>query len=195
MTTNMVGQELALNQMKNWKQHGEWLDAPRGLWMDSNSNSKHPEAGWAKEYGPLSFVVVYNSGHMVPYNVPSPALDLATRFISGKKFIDVEAPGFRYDPNQKSEFKHKGAEAWMNTGPFPAVHHKYYESVSNFPGYTLEQALDTGVDVNSTNASFLGTGVAFLAGMVVALVATKLANRANRRQQGYHQVPNAALEG
>jgi len=65
MTTNMVGSELVLNQMMEWDNIDKWLDAPRGLWKDRGSYSKHPEAGWAKEYGNLSYVVVYNSGHMV----------------------------------------------------------------------------------------------------------------------------------
>jgi hypothetical protein len=59
MTTNMVGTELCLNDMK-WDGQDEWLDAPRGLWKVND----YP-AGWAKEHGKLSFVVVYNSGHMV----------------------------------------------------------------------------------------------------------------------------------
>jgi Serine carboxypeptidase len=60
MTTNMVGSELVLNQMYDWKDIDKWADAPRGLWKDSASTSKHPEAGWAKAYGNLTFVVVYN---------------------------------------------------------------------------------------------------------------------------------------
>ena len=60
MTTNMVGSELVLNQMTEWNEIDEWLDAPRGAWQDAGSVSKHPEAGWAKEYGSLSYVVVYN---------------------------------------------------------------------------------------------------------------------------------------
>ena len=60
MTTNMVGTELVLNQMKEWHNIDQWLDAPRGAWKDAASTSKHPEAGWAKEFGNLSYVVVYN---------------------------------------------------------------------------------------------------------------------------------------
>lgn len=59
MTTNMVGTELLLNEME-WSGKEGWLDAPRGLWKVD----EYP-AGWAKEYNGLSFVVVYNSGHMV----------------------------------------------------------------------------------------------------------------------------------
>jgi len=78
MTTNMVGSELVLNQMTGWKNHDKWLDAPRGLWMDQKSTSKHPNAGWVKEYGNLTFAVVYNSGHMVPYNGKSATTCFAT---------------------------------------------------------------------------------------------------------------------
>lgn len=58
MTTNMVGSELILNGMK-WSGKDDWLDAPRGLWKTND----YP-AGWAKEHKGLTFIVVYNSGHM-----------------------------------------------------------------------------------------------------------------------------------
>lgn len=90
MTTNMVGQEKALNGME-WSGQHEWLDAPRGLWMTDDY-----ESGWAKEYKGLSFVVVYNSGHMVPYNQPGPAFDLVERFLRHETFIDTELPQLRF---------------------------------------------------------------------------------------------------
>lgn len=92
MTTNMVGSELALNAME-WNGQDQWLDAKRGLWtVDS-----YP-AGWAKELGHLTYVVVYNSGHMVPYNRPNQAYDLIVRLLKGKKFVDKEAPLVRVKP-------------------------------------------------------------------------------------------------
>lgn len=60
MTTNVVGSELLLNAM-DWKFKDEWLDASRGVWMVEDV--KGGEGGWAKEYGALKFVTVYNSGH------------------------------------------------------------------------------------------------------------------------------------
>jgi len=89
MTTNMVGTELALNGME-WSGKDEWLDAPRGLWMFDNEH-----AGWAKEYKKLSYVVVYNSGHMVPYNQPGPSMDLLQRFLLHNSFMDQELPKVR----------------------------------------------------------------------------------------------------
>lgn len=60
MTTNAPASELLLNDME-WKSKSEWLDASRGVWMARDV--KGGEGGWAKEYGSLKFVVVYNSGH------------------------------------------------------------------------------------------------------------------------------------
>ena len=40
----------------------------------------------------------YNSGHLVPYNVPVQALDLVTRFISNDAFGDVTIPVV-FDPS------------------------------------------------------------------------------------------------
>jgi len=95
MTTNMVGQERVLNSM-DWSGKKEWLDAPRGLWM-----TKDYESGWAKEYDTLTFVVVYNSGHMVPYNQPVPAFDLLQRFLRHESFIDTELPQLRVKKDKK----------------------------------------------------------------------------------------------
>jgi len=92
MTTNMVGSELALNTM-DWSGKEKWLDSKRGLWMVDD----YP-AGWAKEHGNLTFVVVYNSGHMVPYNQPVPAFDLLTRLLRHDKFVDKEASLIRTEP-------------------------------------------------------------------------------------------------
>jgi Serine carboxypeptidase len=86
MTTNMVGTELALNAM-NWTGASTWTDARRGLWMVNDA-----QAGWSKELGSLKFVTVYNSGHMVPYNVPEPAFDLLNRLLTNATFIDNELP-------------------------------------------------------------------------------------------------------
>ena len=88
----MVGSELALNGM-DWSGAEQWLDAERGLWLVDD----YP-AGWAKEYGNLSFVVVYNSGHMVPYNRPGPAFDLLLRLLRHAKFVDKIAPNIRIRP-------------------------------------------------------------------------------------------------
>lgn len=92
MTTNMVGTELALNGME-WSGKSNWLDAKRGLWMVDGK-----QAGWSKELGNLKFVTVYNSGHMVPYNVPDPAFDILNRLLVNQTFMDVGLPQVRVQP-------------------------------------------------------------------------------------------------
>jgi carboxypeptidase C (cathepsin A) len=93
MTTNMVGTELLLNRMA-WSGASNWTDAPRGTWIVPTTNY---QGGWAKEYGALTFLVVYNSGHMVPYNQPKPSYDLLLRFLRGESFVDFPAPNIRIE--------------------------------------------------------------------------------------------------
>ena len=110
MTTNMVGSELALNEMV-WSGKKEWLHAKRGLWNIDKYGKKYP-AGWVKEFGGLTFAVVYNSGHMVPYNEPLAAYDLLLRLLQKDSFIDDELPQFHIH----SEEVTAQVEACKNTG-------------------------------------------------------------------------------
>ncbi|OEU10961.1 alpha/beta-hydrolase [Fragilariopsis cylindrus CCMP1102] len=93
MTTGGTGSEMLLNGM-NWKGKNEWLDATRGVWMAEEK--KAGEGGWAKEHLGLTFVVVYNSGHMVPYNQPVAAMDLLNRFLKNETFLDLPSPTIRF---------------------------------------------------------------------------------------------------
>jgi len=89
MSTCSQGSEVVLNGME-WSGSDAWLDPDkyrRGLWLVEN----YP-GGYAKEVKNLQFVTVYNSGHMVPLNVPVPAKDLIHRFLKGHSFIDRDLP-------------------------------------------------------------------------------------------------------
>jgi hypothetical protein len=88
LTTCSQGSELLLDDM-DWSGHSEWKSATRGLWM-----VQEQVAGYAKTHANLTFLVVINSGHLVPHNVPVPALDLITRFVTGTPFLDIELPSF-----------------------------------------------------------------------------------------------------
>lgn len=82
------GSEMLLDSM-DWKGKKGWPSAKRGLWMTGQNVS-----GYSKEFQGLKFVVVYNSGHLVPFNQPVPALDLVTRFLRGESFMDHDLPTF-----------------------------------------------------------------------------------------------------
>ena len=72
--------ESFITSMK-WSGAKKYLEADRKLWYVGEEL-----AGYAKEVGPLTQVLVRNAGHMVPFDQPKWALDLISRFVSGKKF-------------------------------------------------------------------------------------------------------------
>jgi hypothetical protein len=154
MTTNMVGTEKVLNNM-DWKGKKEWLDAPRGLWMTDNY-----ESGWAKEHDSLTFVVVYNSGHMVPYNQPVPAFDLLERFLRHESFIDNELPQLRVKQDKSVAFSMADAIVPVGSSSMSAVH-------------------------RGTESVTVVALIAFVAGIVVTL----LFIRGSRNARGYQRVP------
>jgi serine carboxypeptidase-like clade IV len=162
MTTNMVGTELALNAM-SWKGKDEWLDASRGLWMVDGQ-----QAGWSKEHGKLTFLTVYNSGHMVPYNVPGPAFDMLLRVLTHKSFMDVELPTLRVKPISTSSTS------------------KTTDLLSDVSG---ESTAAAWVPVLSgEHAHTVGVAaISMMAGFVLAMVLVR------RSGQGYHRVPNVSL--
>jgi hypothetical protein len=90
LSTNAQGSEMLLNGM-DWSGAKQWTKAPRGLWVVGNQS-----AGYSKRHLGLEFVVVYNSGHLVPYNQPVHALDLVTRFLQNKSFADHALPSFDF---------------------------------------------------------------------------------------------------
>jgi hypothetical protein len=154
MTTNMVGTEKVLNSM-DWNGKDEWLDAPRGLWM-----TKDYESGWAKEYKALSFVIVYNSGHMVPYNQPVPAFDLLERFLRHESFVDTELPRLSIKKDNTVAFSLAGnivPSTMTSTSSISAMHRG---------SETVVVAL-----------------MAFLAGIVVSLLMVRGSRRGYQRVQ------------
>ena len=91
MSTCSQGNEVLLDNM-DWSGATDWKNphkTRRGLWVVDNM-----PAGYSKPLKNLNFVVVYNSGHLVPYNQPKAALDLVTRYLTGTSFVDHELPVF-----------------------------------------------------------------------------------------------------
>ncbi|XP_039129735.1 serine carboxypeptidase-like [Dioscorea cayenensis subsp. rotundata] len=74
----------------NWLGNFRWVDSME--WSGHQVYSETPmlpfivdgeEAGQLKTYGPLSFLKVYNAGHMVPMDQPKVALDMLKRWTKG----------------------------------------------------------------------------------------------------------------
>jgi hypothetical protein len=90
LSTCAQGSEMLLNSME-WSGASEWTKAQRSLWVVGDA-----AAGYSKRHKSLEFVVVYNSGHLVPYNQPVNALDLITRVLKNEHFGDHKLPSFDF---------------------------------------------------------------------------------------------------
>ena len=86
-----------------WSGSRDWRDprkTRRGLWVVDD----YP-AGYSRTLRNLEFVVVYNSGHLVPLNQPKNALDLLNRVLQNKTFIDKELPVLALPTGKKQRVK------------------------------------------------------------------------------------------
>eukprot|EP01025_Chloroclados_australasicus_P056148 TRINITY_DN6900_c3_g1_i3.p1 TRINITY_DN6900_c3_g1~~TRINITY_DN6900_c3_g1_i3.p1 ORF type:complete len:319 (-),score=33.08 TRINITY_DN6900_c3_g1_i3:89-1045(-) len=77
---NWLGNRRWVDAM-DWQGTKKWSDADDFEWSVEGSS-----AGLVAEAGPLTFVKVYNAGHMVPMDQGKNALDMISRFTSGKSF-------------------------------------------------------------------------------------------------------------
>jgi len=85
---NHVGNEKALMRL-TWSGENDYLNAPRGVWLPKGQTQP---GGYSKSFGPLTYLIVLNSGHMVPLDVPKAALEMVSRFLQGQSFADKPQP-------------------------------------------------------------------------------------------------------
>lgn len=72
-----------------WSGAEQFRNATRTIWrvpVPGGRENVTDVAGYATAHGPLTVLLIRNAGHMVPYDQPAWALDLITRFTSGKPF-------------------------------------------------------------------------------------------------------------
>jgi carboxypeptidase D len=113
LTTNAPGSETMLDGME-WSGSEGWADPhkfDRGLWLSEPKKL----GGYIKSYKNLEFLIVFNSGHLVPFNRPVLALDLITRFLANDSFNDKTLPKYdikTYDgpPQSQIGWQIEGAE-------------------------------------------------------------------------------------
>lgn len=80
---NFRSTEEALDALE-WSGRDDWVAAKRLPWHQQGN-----EVGSVRKFKNLQSVLVFNSGHMVPLDLPEVALDLFTRFLSKKSFSDL----------------------------------------------------------------------------------------------------------
>lgn len=87
---NHLGTEKALSLLK-WSGSTKWGTARNVAWSTDGVNP----AGFIKSHKNLQFLVVLDSGHMVPMSKPKESLDMITRFLADKPFSDssTKIPG------------------------------------------------------------------------------------------------------
>jgi len=110
LSTCAQGSEMVLNEM-DWNGKEVWLTANRGLWMVNDD-----VAGFSKTLDGLHFVIVYNSGHLLPNSSPQQALDLITRFTTNQSFLDVPLPRFDLTKERAASLPRGRHPEW--TAPF-----------------------------------------------------------------------------
>jgi hypothetical protein len=165
LSTCAQGTELLLNSM-NWTGASVWPGVKRGLWVVD----EYP-AGYAKSHLGLDFVVVYNSGHLVPFNQPRNALDLFTRFLVHRTFADYDLPAFDFGSKEPSS---------ETSSPSRKHHH----SEARYDGSTgCEIPYDGSTNGFSLIALLLIASLSFLSGLFVS---TKLPSKA-----GYSAIPDS----
>ena len=81
-----VGTEKALDALE-WAHQSDYLLAKRYAWASPSDGNI---AGYMKETANLLFLKVLNSGHMVPMDVPLPALDMIQTFMYHRSFKTFE---------------------------------------------------------------------------------------------------------
>ncbi|KAF0714053.1 Aste57867_4067 [Aphanomyces stellatus] len=84
MMCHALGTEALLLQA-DWPGADAYRRAARVTWRVPGMD---PPAGFAQSGGNLTFVVVRDAGHLVPYNAPAAALDMVTRFLKRQSFHD-----------------------------------------------------------------------------------------------------------
>ena len=147
MSVCAQGSEAALNTMK-WSGADAWATEERGIWTTPTQVDK--VAGYAKETKGLTFLIVRNSGHMVPYNQPENGLDLMTRFLKKESYVDQVVPFYTADPLPKSAPQHD--ETAPDSGP-PS---KGFSWQSHFAIYLILLGLGMGVGYVASNMSRRG---------------------------------------
>ncbi len=88
LNCNTLG-TLHVLEAHSWNQK-RWNSASRGLWKYKND-----VAGEHFNLDSLSFLIVRNSGHLLPMDLPANALDMINRFIYNIPFNDIDLPSER----------------------------------------------------------------------------------------------------
>lgn len=180
MTTNAQGSEYLLDHMK-WNGATGWSNTTlyqRGLWIPMIDTDNTTFGGYMKQYKNLQFLIVSNSGHLVPFNRPKIAYELILRFLGNISFIDIPLPKFniaeKVDNGNVAETQ-KGKHVMNGTSNIHLASHRQYA-------------------FSWSNIICIGT-IGFLAGLIVSrLVSDYYNNHRHPSRQGYDVIHSDSIK-
>ena len=175
LSCNFLGTQKFLGGLK-WRGRAAYNGSPRATWRvplqppasraaaealaRGESSIGAEVAGFVRAHANLQFLVVVNSGHLVPFSQPWAALDLVTRFTTGRPFADTALPSW----DGASRSVRAGAQLGAS------------EAASSHS--TVQSSATSSLPV------WLLTLIAFVAGAVIAAPLSAYATRL--RVHGYH---------
>lgn len=111
---NHIGTEKMLAYLA-WSGQVEWLSVQPGVWVVE----KQP-AGYIKTMKNLQYLLVLDSGHMVPMDLPKISLQMISNFINGKTFFSG-ASGISVSTNKRSDCTPRNLAVTKGRGgaPYP----------------------------------------------------------------------------
>lgn len=68
-----------------WKHHEEYVTTPLQPWIVNSQEGTH-QAGEIKSFNELTFLRLFDGGHMVPYDQPEASLAMLNEWIHGQQF-------------------------------------------------------------------------------------------------------------
>jgi len=91
LNCNFLGLQRVL-QKHRWRGQG-WDQAERSLYRGADPDGKEVAGEYfSLDDGRMAFLIIRNSGHLVPMDVPATALDLIRRFAARASFADLKLP-------------------------------------------------------------------------------------------------------
>jgi len=113
LNTNFLGTLHVLESL-TWMGQ-KWSSADRSLWKFNGEVAGEYNT---LENGKFSFLIVRNSGHLLPMDIPAPALDMLDRFVNDKSFSDVALPSDdSYRKRKEKQTKDKNNDLLSATQP------------------------------------------------------------------------------
>ena len=85
----------------NWKRRDQWMTKERNPYYYTNENGIRELMGYNQSGGGLDFVLVLNSGHMVPIDQPSWSLKILEDFIINSQSVTRNRRDLNSDAGEK----------------------------------------------------------------------------------------------